>query len=62
MLDFTVPPEILTHLALALYQRVKKGYPIAKLAEPSIGQKISIRYEILLDGLPVNQEKYLPKR
>ena len=48
--------------SVELYQRVKKGDPIAKLAEPSIGQKISIRYEILLDGLPVNQEKYLPKR
>ena len=45
-----------------LYQRVKKGESGGELPEPSIGQKISVRYELLVDGLPVNPEKYLSKR
>ncbi len=46
-----------------LYQRVKKGEQVAVLPEP-VGDTrlVTIRYELLLNGLPVNPEKYLPKK
>ena len=44
-----------------LYQRVKKGEQVAVLPEP-VGETrlVTIRYELLINGLPVNPEKYLP--
>ncbi len=45
-----------------LHQRVKKGEQVAVLPEPTDGRMVIIRYELLVDGLPVNPEKYLPKR
>lgn len=45
-----------------LYQRVKKGEQVGVMPEPVSGRLVSIRYELLLDGLPVNPEKYLPSR
>ena len=45
-----------------LYQRVKKGEQVGALPEPTVGRLATLRYELLLDGLPVNPEKYLPKR
>ena len=44
-----------------LYQRVKRGEQVAVLPEPVSGRQASIRYELLVDGIPVNPEKYLPK-
>ena len=44
-----------------LYQRVKRGDPVGVLPPP-IGRQTTVRYELLLDGLPVNPEKYLPRR
>ena len=45
-----------------LYQRVKKGEQVAVLPEPVSGRLVSIRYELLVNGLPENPEKYLPKK
>lgn len=45
-----------------LYQRVRRGEPVAVLPEPASGRTITVRYELLLNGLPVNPEKYLPKK
>ena len=45
-----------------LYQRVKKGEQVGVLPEPAGGKTVLLRYELLLDGLPVNPEKYLPER
>lgn len=45
-----------------LYQRVKKGEQIGVLPEPADSRLVTIRYELLLNGIPVNPEKYLPKR
>ena len=45
-----------------LYQRVKKGEQVALLPEPASGRLVTIRYELLQNGLPVNPEKYLPKK
>ena len=45
-----------------LYQRVKKGEQVATMPEP-VGSRLgSIRYELLINGIPVNPEKYLPKK
>ena len=46
-----------------LYQRVKKGEQVAVLPDP-VGETrlVTIRYELLINGLPVNPEKYLPKK
>ena len=45
-----------------LYQRVKKGEQVAVLPEPpNDGRLVTIRYELLIHGLPENPEKYLPK-
>ena len=48
---------------VVLYQRVKKGEQVAVLPEP-VGDTrlVTIRYELLVNGLPVNPEKYLPKK
>ena len=45
-----------------LYQRVKKGDQVGVLPEPVTGRLVTLRYELLVDGLPVNPEKYLPKK
>ena len=45
-----------------LYQRVKKGEQVGVLPEPTVGRLVTLRYELLIDGLPVNPEKYLPKK
>lgn len=45
-----------------LYQRVKRGEQVAVLPEPSGRRLVSIRYELLVNGVPVNPEKYLPKK
>ena len=45
-----------------LYQRVKRGEQVAVLPEPASGRFVTMRYELLLNGVPVNPEKYLPKR
>ena len=45
-----------------LYQRVKKGEQVGVLPEPTTGRLVTIRYELLINGLPVNPEKYLPKK
>ena len=44
-----------------LYQRVKKGEQVAVLPEPVTGHLATIRYELIVIGLPENPEKYLPK-
>ena len=44
-----------------LYQRVKKGEQVAVLPEPVTGHLVTIRYELIVNGLPENPEKYLPK-
>lgn len=44
-----------------LYQRVKKGEQVAVLPEPVTGHLATIRYELIVNGLPENPEKYLPK-
>ena len=44
-----------------LYQRVKKGEQVAVLPEPVGGRLVTIRYELLVNGVPENPEKYLPK-
>ncbi len=43
-----------------LYQRVKKGDQVGVLPEPTVGRLVSVRYELLVNGIPVNPEKYLP--
>ena len=45
-----------------LHQRVKRGDQVAMLPERTASRLVSIRYELLLNGLPVNPEKYLPVR
>ena len=45
-----------------LYQRVKKGEQVGVMPEPIGSRLVSIRYELLVNGLPVNPEKYLPRR
>ena len=45
-----------------LYQRVKKGEQVGALPDPASGRMTTLRYELLLDGIPVNPQKYLPKR
>ncbi len=45
-----------------LYQRVKKGEQVAVMPDPIGSRLVSIRYELLMNGLPVNPEKYLPKK
>ncbi len=45
-----------------LYQRVKKGEQVGVLPEPTTGRLVTLRYELMVDGLPVNPEKYLPAR
>ena len=44
-----------------LYQRVKKGEQVAVLPEPASGHLATFRYELLINGVPENPEKYLPK-
>ena len=44
-----------------LYQRVKKGEQVAVLPELVTGHLVTIRYELIVNGLPENPEKYLPK-
>ena len=45
-----------------LYQRVKKGEQVAVLPEPKGDTRLVVlRYELLINGLPENPEKYLPK-
>ena len=43
------------------YQRVKKGEQVAVLPEPASGHLATFRYELLINGVPENPEKYLPK-
>ncbi len=45
-----------------LYQRVKRGDPVGTLPEPASGRLVNIHYELLVNGIPVNPEKYLPKK
>ncbi len=45
-----------------LYQRVKKGDPVGVLPDPVGSLPVRFLYELLVDGLPVNPEKYLPRR
>ncbi len=45
-----------------LYQRVKKGEQVGALPDPASGRMTTLHYELLLDGIPVNPQKYLPKR
>ena len=45
-----------------LYQRVKQGEQVAAMPEPADSRRVSIRYELLVNGIPVNPEKYLPKK
>ena len=45
-----------------LYQRVKRGEQVGVLPEPTEGRLVTLRYELLIDGLPVNPEKYLPAK
>lgn len=45
-----------------LYQRVKQGEQVATMPAPANSRQSSIRYELLVNGIPVNPEKYLPKR
>ncbi len=45
-----------------LHQRVKKGEQLGTLPEPVTGKLVTVRYELLVDGLPVNPEKYLPQK
>ena len=47
---------------VVLYQRVKRGEQVAVLPDPVVGRMVTIRYELLVNGLPVNPEKYLPKK
>ena len=45
-----------------LYQRVKKGEQVAVLPEPKGDTRLVVlRYELLINGLPENPEKYLPR-
>ena len=45
-----------------LYQRVRKGEPVGVLPQSPSGNRAVLRYELLVNGLPVNPEKYLPKK
>ena len=45
-----------------LHQRVKRGEQVGVLPEPTAGRLVTLRYELLIDGLPVNPEKYLPQK
>ena len=45
-----------------LYQRVRRGEQIGVMPESADSPTGSIRYELLFNGVPVNPEKYLPKR
>ena len=45
-----------------LYQRVRKGEPVGVLPQSPSGNRAMLRYELLVNGLPVNPEKYLPKK
>lgn len=44
-----------------LYQRVRKGEAVGVLPETSGSSRTILRYELLINGLPVNPEKYLPQ-
>ncbi len=45
-----------------LYQRVKKGEQVGVMPEPTDSRLVSIRYELLINSLPVDPEKYLQKK
>ena len=45
-----------------LYQRVRRGEQVGVLPEPTTGRLVTLQYELLVDGLPVNPEKYLPEK
>ena len=45
-----------------LYQRVKKGEQVGVLPEPTDSRLVSLRYELLINGLPVDAEKYLQRK
>ncbi len=45
-----------------LYQRVKKSEQVGVMREPVAGRLATLRYELIINGLPVNPEKYLPRR
>ena len=45
-----------------LYQRVKRSEQVGVMPEPIGSRLVSIRYELLVNGVPVNPEKYLPKK
>jgi len=45
-----------------LYQRVRKGEQVGVLPEPVGKGTVLLRYELLVGGLPVNPEKYLPRK
>lgn len=44
-----------------LHQRVKRGEQVAVLPD-NVTRLVTVRYELLRNGIPVNPEKYLPKR
>ena len=44
-----------------LHQRVRRGDQVAVLPETG-SRLVTVRYEILMNGIPVNPEKYLPRR
>jgi len=35
---------------------------VGTLPEPASGRLVNIHYELLVNGIPVNPEKYLPKK
>ena len=45
-----------------LYQRVKRGEQVGTMPEPVTSRMVTVRYELLINGLPVNPEKYLPRK
>ena len=45
-----------------LYQRVKKGEQVGVMPEPTDSRLVSVRYELLITGLPVDPEKYLQRK
>lgn len=45
-----------------LYQRVKKGEQVGVMPEPTDSRLVSVRYELLINGLPVDPEKYLQRK
>ena len=50
------------YLAPEAAERVKKGEQVGTMPEPVGSRVSSIRYELLINGVPVNPEKYLPKK